>query len=93
MTPELNEDEMRLLHREALELYDLYFKPDAKHKIGVGDDIAEEIFKSKFLPTLTDVRFTLDKMHSWLSRCCTASWSSTRFSLLGPTKFKARLVL
>ena len=48
MTPELNEDEMRLLHREALELYDLYFKPDAKHKIGVGDDIAEEIFKSKF---------------------------------------------
>ena len=47
MTPELNEDEMRLLHKEALELYDLYFKPDAKHKIGVGDHIAQEIFKSK----------------------------------------------
>jgi len=46
MTPELNEDEMRLLHKEAMELYDLYFKPDAKHKIGVGEHIAKEIFSS-----------------------------------------------
>ena len=47
MTPELNEDEMRLLHKEAVELYDLYFKPDAKHKVDVGDHIAKEIFASK----------------------------------------------
>ena len=27
---------------------------------------------------------------STLSRCCTSKWSSTRFSLVGPTKVKAR---
>jgi hypothetical protein len=47
MTPELNEDEMRLLHKEAMELYELYFKNDAKHKIGVGEHIAKEICSSK----------------------------------------------
>jgi len=52
MTPELNEDEMRLLHKEAMELYDNYFKPDAKHKVDVGDHIAKEIYDSK------KIRFT-----------------------------------
>jgi hypothetical protein len=44
MTPELSEDEMRLLHKEAMELYDLYFKPGAKHWVDVGDQIPKDIF-------------------------------------------------
>ena len=47
MTPELSEDEMKLLHKEAIELYDNYFKPDARHKVDVGDEIAREIFESE----------------------------------------------
>ena len=47
MTPELSEDEMKLLHKEAIELYDNYFRADAKHKVDVGDEIAREIFASE----------------------------------------------
>ena len=59
MTPELNEDEMRLLHKEAMELYDLYFKPDAKHKIGVGEHISKEIFSSNNNKKIFDINFRL----------------------------------
>ena len=63
MTPELNEDEMRLLHKEAMELYDLYFKPDAKHKIGVGEHIAKEIFSSNN-ENIFEIYFRLFFKHS-----------------------------
>ena len=48
MTPELTEDEMRLLHKEAMELYDTYLKADAKHKVDVDLHIANDIYASKF---------------------------------------------
>jgi len=47
LTPELSEDEMKALHKDALELYDLYLKPNAKHKIDVDDCLGEEIFSSR----------------------------------------------
>jgi hypothetical protein len=40
---------MKALHKEAIELYDLYFKPNAKHKIDVDDSLGEEIFSSNTL--------------------------------------------
>lgn len=68
MTPELNEDEMNLLHKEAIELYDNYFKPDAKHKVDVGDDIAREIFESesKAISQLTHFFVTINFSKGYL---------------------------
>ena len=37
----------------------------------------------------TEIIFADDQIYSWLSRWCTARGSSTRFSLVGPTKGKA----
>ena len=48
MTPELAEEELIALHKEATDLYDLYFRSNAKHKVNVEQDIALEIFSSKF---------------------------------------------
>ena len=47
MTPELTDEELATLHKEATDLYDLYFRSNAKHKVNVNQDIAMEIFNSK----------------------------------------------
>ena len=47
MTPELPTEDLGTLHKEATDLYDLYFRSNAKHKVNVDQDIAMEIFKSK----------------------------------------------
>ena len=58
MTPELTPDELKILHKEATDLYDLYFRSNAKHKVNVDQNIVIEIFESKtnyhevFLPLL-----------------------------------------
>ena len=48
MTPELSTEEIESLHKEATDLYDTYFRSNAKHKVNVNQDIAMDIFKSKF---------------------------------------------
>ena len=47
MTPELSTEELQSLHREATDLYDTYFRSNAKHKVNVSQDIAMNIFKSE----------------------------------------------
>ena len=47
MTPELTQDELKILHKEATDLYDLYFRSNAKHKVNVDQNIVIEIFESK----------------------------------------------
>ena len=47
MTPELTTEELESLHKEATDLYDLYFRSNAKHKVNVNQEIAMDIFKSK----------------------------------------------
>ena len=47
MTPELTPDELKILHKEATDLYDLYFRSNAKHKVNVDQNIVIEIFESK----------------------------------------------
>jgi hypothetical protein len=47
MTPELTTEELESLHKEATDLYDLYFRSNAKHKVNVDQNIAMEVFKSK----------------------------------------------
>ena len=49
MTPELTTEELASLHKEATDLYDLYFRSNAKHKVNVDQDIAMDIFKSKYM--------------------------------------------
>ena len=49
MTPELTTEELQSLHKEATDLYDLYFRSNAKHKVNVDQNIAMEVFKSKLL--------------------------------------------
>ena len=49
MTPELSTEELQSLHKEATDLYDTYFRSNAKHKVNVSQDIAMNIFKSEFL--------------------------------------------
>lgn len=43
----MGEDELRALHSEALDLYKLYLKPGASHAVGVSQELAKEIIKSK----------------------------------------------
>ena len=47
MTPDLTAEELQSLHKEATDLYDMYFRSNAKHKVNVNQDIAMDIFKSK----------------------------------------------
>ena len=47
MTPELSEDAMKSLHDEAMDLFNLYFRSNAKHKVSVNPDLAAEIYFSK----------------------------------------------
>ena len=47
MTPELSTEELQSLHKEATDLYDTYFRSNAKHKVNVSQDIAMNIFKSE----------------------------------------------
>ena len=51
MTPELTSDELKTLHKEATDLYDLYFRSNAKHKVNVDQNIVIEIFESKTINT------------------------------------------
>ena len=43
MNPELGEDTMKSLHEDALNLYNLHFKPDAEHQVPVSDNLVLEI--------------------------------------------------
>lgn len=47
MSPDLTKEELESLHKEATDLYDTYFRSNAKHKVNVNQDIAMDIFKSK----------------------------------------------
>ena len=47
MSPDLTTEELESLHKEATDLYDTYFRSNAKHKVNVNQDIAMDIFKSK----------------------------------------------
>ena len=48
MTPELTTEELESLQKDATDLYDLYFRSNAKHKVNVNQEIAMDIFKSKY---------------------------------------------
>ena len=48
LTPELTEEEKRELHSKALDLYKLYLKPTASHKVAVSTDLVQEIYSSEF---------------------------------------------
>ena len=54
MTPELSTEELQSLHKEATDLYDTYFRSNAKHKVNVSQDIAMNIFKSECLFNLDE---------------------------------------
>ena len=47
LTPELTEEEKRELHAKALDLYKLYLKPTASHKVNVSPELVQEIYNSK----------------------------------------------
>jgi hypothetical protein len=47
MTPELRAEELKDLHKEANELYSLYFKRGASHKVDVSPELVQEIFTSR----------------------------------------------
>lgn len=52
MTPELSTIELKNLHKEAMDLYKLYLKPTAAHRVLVSDDAVQEIHKSNNLTFL-----------------------------------------
>ena len=49
MNPELSEEDMKILHDDALMLFNLHFKADAEHKVSVSHHLVEEIEQSKTL--------------------------------------------
>lgn len=49
MNPELSEDDMKGLHRDAMTLFNLHFRADAEHKVPVSQHLVDEIEKSNNL--------------------------------------------
>ncbi len=49
MTPELTDSELRSLHTEALEIYNLYMKPNAASNVSVRKELVKEIAKSMLI--------------------------------------------
>lgn len=47
MCPDLTHDELLVLHKEAMGLYNLYFKHDADLRVNVKAELVTEIHKSK----------------------------------------------
>ncbi len=47
MNPELSNVELVSLHKEAMELYEMYFKSNAVHKVNVKEELVNEIVSSK----------------------------------------------
>lgn len=47
MNPELTDHEISELHREALDIYNLYLKLDATHRVDIPSHLIKEIEQSK----------------------------------------------
>ena len=47
MCPDLTKEELLSLHKEAMDLYNLYFKADADLQVNVKPELSAEIHKSK----------------------------------------------
>lgn len=45
---ELSENQLVVLHKEAMELFETYLKANAVHKVGVNEDLVRQIATSEF---------------------------------------------
>ena len=52
---ELSENQLVVLHKEAMELFETYLKANAVHKVGVKEDLVREIASSESHLLFSDI--------------------------------------
>ena len=87
MVPELDEADLKSLHTEALDLYKLYLRPTAQHKVRVDHGLVQEISKilagsSKDvvqLRTTTPLFRAYEEVYNKLEAVCPAFYKSEQY--------------